>query len=120
MTSVAHYHSSEQCSFQTVLKRQKEAEIGLPINMGIRKLERERRSKNEKVIKGVAEKKDCEKERESKKHLIDKERERGWAVVVAQLVERSLPIPEACAVRIQSSAKIYIEHLLSTVLKRQR
>ena len=32
------------------------------------------------------------------------------AVVVAQLVEQSLPIPEA---------KIYIEHLLSTVLKRK-
>ena len=28
-----------------------------------------------------------------------------WAVVVAQLVERSLPIPE---VRIQSSTKIYL------------
>ena len=39
--------------------------------------------------------------------------------VVAQLVERSLPILRS-AVRIQSSAKIYIEHLLSTVLKRQK
>ena len=33
------------------------------------------------------------------------------AVVVAQLVEQSL--------RIQSSAKIYIEYLLSTILKRK-
>ena len=43
-----------------------------------------------------------------------------WAVVVAQLVEQSLPIPE---VRGSSSvfSKIYIEHcLLSTVLKRQK
>ena len=37
-------------------------------------------------------------------------------MVVANLIERSLPIPEA-AVRIQSSAKIYIDCLLSTVLK---
>ena len=42
-----------------------------------------------------------------------------WAVVVAQLVKRSLPIPE-----IRGSnpviGKKYIEHLLSTVLKRQK
>ena len=47
-----------------------------------------------------------------------------FEVVVAQLVERSLPTPEVHgAVRIQSSANIYIGHLivylLSTVLKRQ-
>ena len=36
---------------------------------------------------------------------------RVGAVVVAQLVDWSLPIPE---VRIQSSAKNYIEHLPST------
>ena len=33
-----------------------------------------------------------------------------WEGVVAELVERSLPIPEV-RVRIQSSAKIYYEHL---------
>ena len=41
------------------------------------------------------------------------------AVVVAQLVEQFLPIPES-AVQIQSSAKINIEHLLSAVLKRRK
>ena len=47
-----------------------------------------------------------------------------FEVVVAQLVERSLPTPEVRgAFRIQSSANFYIGHLivylLSTVLKRQ-
>ena len=36
-----------------------------------------------------------------------------WAVVVTKLVERSLSFQRS-AVQIQSSAKIYIEHLLST------
>ena len=42
----------------------------------------------------------------------------SWAVVVTQLVERSLPIPE---VRGSNPAigKNYIEHLLSTGLKRR-
>ena len=42
-----------------------------------------------------------------------------WAVVVTKLVERSLSFQRS-AVQIQSSAKIYIEHLLSTVLKRRK
>ena len=41
------------------------------------------------------------------------------AVVVAQLVERRFQFQRS-AVRIQSSAKIYIEHLLSTALKRRK
>ena len=44
-------------------------------------------------------------------------------VVVVQLVERSLPIPEVCGLN-PVTGKIYLEHLctclLSTVLKRQK
>ena len=39
---------------------------------------------------------------------------------LAQLVEQSLPMIQRSAVRIQSLAKIYIEHLLLTVLKRRK
>ena len=42
-----------------------------------------------------------------------------WAVVVAQLVERSLPLAEVCGSN-PVIGKIYIEHLLSTLLKRQK
>ena len=43
-----------------------------------------------------------------------------WAVVVAQLVERLLPIPEVHGSN-PVIGKIYIEHcLLSTVYKRQK
>ena len=39
-----------------------------------------------------------------------------WAVVVAQLVERSLPTPEVCCSN-PVIGKPYITYLLSTVLK---
>ena len=42
-----------------------------------------------------------------------------WAVVVAQLVERSLPRPSS-ADRIQSLATFFTQRLQSTVLKRQK
>ena len=41
------------------------------------------------------------------------------AVVVAQLVERSLPMPEVRGSNLVIS-KNYIEHLLSTVLERRK
>ena len=40
-----------------------------------------------------------------------------WKVLVAQLVERSFPTPEVCGSN-PVNGKIYIERLLSTVLKR--
>ena len=40
-------------------------------------------------------------------------------MVVAQLVERSLPVPEVCGSNLVIG-KIYIEHLLSTVLTRRK
>ena len=60
----------------------------------------------------------------SKQQLTEKRNMFKFEVVVAQLVERSLPTPEVRgAFRIQSSANFYIGHLivylLSTVLKRQ-
>ena len=45
--------------------------------------------------------------------------EKGRAVVVAQLVERLIPIPEVCG-SIPVIGKINIEHFLSTVLKRRK
>ena len=44
----------------------------------------------------------------------------AWAVVVAQLVEQSLPIPEVCGSNPIIGKKIILNILLSTVLKRRK
>ena len=43
-----------------------------------------------------------------------------WAVVVAQLVERSLLIPEVHRSNLVIGKNLFIEHLQSTVLKRRK
>ena len=54
-----------------------------------------------------------ERERESILHSLkikmEEKKKNGWAVVVAQLVERSLPTPEVCRLN-PDIGKLYITH----------
>ena len=60
-----------------------------------------------------------ERRRELSKHMREIEK-KYWAVVVAQLVERSLPIPEVRGSNPVIGKNLNLTFLLSTVLKRQK